>query len=61
MCPLCGHPLEKHNDAGSFWGGEGEMCCYHQEPDAPQFNEQGIPNVCGCKYRAEDTRQFYAR
>ena len=61
ICPQCGHQLDKHNDAGTMRGGQGQMCCYGP-PSGPgphnQFLPSGEPNICGCSYSGQGTTCF---
>jgi hypothetical protein len=53
-CPRCGHPLYCHNDAGTFGGGQGDMCCYYND-SGRQFTAGGAPAACGCSYSGPGT------
>lgn len=59
-CPRCGHPLELHNDAGTFGGGQGLMRCYYNDSvertgTYRQFQSSGEPVACGCSYDGPGT------
>lgn len=60
VCPRCGHPLNSHNDAGIFGGGQGQMRCYYNDSverlgSYRQFFEGGEPFCCGCSYDGPGT------
>lgn len=57
-CPVCQHPLDLHNDAGTFQqGGTGSMCCYFNG-SGRQFRSDGSPERCGCEYDGPGTRRY---